>query len=85
TNTLELLYERSANDAYNNPGVPVTTKNKFGRDVIAVIDNKLLMNNTVGSSPKGDMPFLAKFDLATKQNEIIWRCAEGKYESVVDV
>ncbi|MFX7878577.1 hypothetical protein ABTK13_20145, partial [Acinetobacter baumannii] len=45
----------------------------------------LLMNNTVGSSPKGDMPFLAKFDLATKQNEIIWRCAEGKYESVVDV
>jgi len=85
TNTLDLLYERSTNDAYNNPGTPVTTKNKFGRDVITVIDNKLLMNNTVGASPKGDMPFLAKFDLATKQNEIIWRCAEGKYESVVDV
>jgi dipeptidyl aminopeptidase/acylaminoacyl peptidase len=55
--------------------------------VIQTVDNgtKILMNNEVGSSPKGDLPFLAKFDLATKQNEIIWRCSEGSYECVVDV
>lgn len=87
TNTLEVLYERSQNDAYGNPGTPVTAKNKLGRDAILILDNgtKLLMNNTTGASPKGDMPFLAKFDLTTKKNEIIWRCAEGKYETVVDV
>ncbi len=43
------------------------------------------MNNATGSSPKGDLPFLAKFDLATKTNEIIWRCNEGSYETVTDV
>jgi len=85
--TLEKLYERSQNDAYNNPGVPVTAKNTYGRNVIQVIDNgnKVLMNNTTGASPKGDLPFLASFDLNTKKSEIIWRSAEHTYEVVEDV
>jgi dipeptidyl aminopeptidase/acylaminoacyl peptidase len=87
TGDLEVLNERNTTDAYNNPGFPVTAKNKYGRYVLLTVDNgsKLLMNNTTGSSPKGDLPFLAKFDLASKQNEIIWRCAEGTYETVNDV
>ena len=87
TGQLETLLERNVTDAYGNPGFPVTTKNKYGRQVIKLIDNdtKLLMNNPVGSSPKGDLPFLAKFDLATKKNEIIWRCQEGTYETVTDI
>lgn len=87
TGQLETLQERNMTDAYNNPGFPVMVKNKYGRQVIKAIDNgtKLLMNNPTGSSPKGDLPFLAKFDLKTKQNEIIWRCQEGTFESVVEV
>jgi dipeptidyl aminopeptidase/acylaminoacyl peptidase len=87
TNTLELLYERNQTDAYNYPGTPSSSKNKFGRNVIQTTDNgtKILMNNMTGSSPKGDLPFLAKFDLATKKNEIIWRCGEGVFEVVEDV
>ena len=87
TGKLELLYDRNQTDAYNAPGNPVTAKNQFGREVLLTIDNgtKLLMNNTTGASPKGDLPFLAKFDLKTKQNEIIWRCQEGTYEYVSDV
>lgn len=87
TGELETLYERNITDAYNNPGAPVTTKNKFGRSVIQTTDGgtKILMNNTVGSSAKGDLPFLAKFDLATKKNELIWRAAEGSFETVTDV
>jgi dipeptidyl aminopeptidase/acylaminoacyl peptidase len=79
--------ERNTTDAYGDPGSPVTVKNKYGREVIKLIDNdtKLLMNNTTGSSPKGDLPFLAKFDVSTKKNEIIWRCPEGTYETVTDV
>ncbi|MBC7651855.1 MAG: S9 family peptidase [Deinococcales bacterium] len=86
-NTLTTLYERNQTDAYNSPGTPVTTKNKFGRSVIQTTDNgtKILMNNTTGSSPKGDLPFLAKFDIASKMNEIIWRCSEGSFEYVSDV
>lgn len=87
TGSLELLMERNQTDAYNNPGSPVLTRNKFGRFVIQTIDNgtKILMNNTTGASDKGDLPFLAKFDLATKKNEIIWRCQEGFYETVNEV
>lgn len=87
TGQLETLLERNTTDAYGNPGIPVTEKNKYGRQVIKLIDNgtKMLMNNPVGSSPKGDLPFIAKFDLGTKKNEIIWRSQEGIFEYVVDV
>ncbi|RYF11235.1 MAG: S9 family peptidase, partial [Flavobacteriales bacterium] len=87
TGALETLYELNTTDAYNNPGQPVTEKNKFGRQVILTTDNgaKLLLNNTTGASPKGDLPFLAKFDLATKKSEILWRCQEGTFEVVTDV
>lgn len=87
TGALEKLYDLNQTDAYNNPGQPVTKKNAFGREVIITVDNgtKLLMNNTTGSSAKGDLPFLAKYDLASKKNEIVWRCAEGTYEYVADV
>jgi dipeptidyl aminopeptidase/acylaminoacyl peptidase len=87
TGSLETLFERNQTDAYGDPGNPVTTKNKYGRQVIQLLDNgtKMLMNNTIGSSPKGDLPFVAKFDLNTKKNEIIWRSAEGTFEQVIDV
>ncbi|MEE1943547.1 prolyl oligopeptidase family serine peptidase [Pedobacter sp. KR3-3] len=87
TGALETLYELNTTDAYNNPGMPVTEKNKYGRQVILTTDNgtKLLLNNTTGASAKGDLPFLAKFDLATKKSEILWRCQPGSFEMVTDV
>jgi dipeptidyl aminopeptidase/acylaminoacyl peptidase len=87
TGAMEVLYERNLTDAYRNPGSPVQTKNAFGRDVIQLIDGgtKILMNNPVGSSDKGDLPFIAKFDLITKKNEIIWRAKEGSFEMVEEV
>jgi len=87
TGQIEKLTERNTTDNYSNPGTPVTEKNQFGAEVIKVIDNgtKLLMNNTTGASPKGDLPFLATFDLNTKKLDIIWRCNEGYFESVIRV
>jgi dipeptidyl aminopeptidase/acylaminoacyl peptidase len=81
---MEKLLERNTTDAYSNPGQPVTIKNKFGRDVIKTTDNgnKILMNNPTGASPKGDLPFIATFDLVTKKLDIIWRCPEGSFEYV---
>lgn len=87
TGQLELLLERNETDAYSDPGEPVTEKNQYGRQVVKVTDNgkKLLMNNETGSSPKGDLPFIAKFDLATRKNDIIWRCPDSTFETVADV
>ena len=85
TGEMEVLMERSLNDAYADLGAPVTTKNQFGREVVIPENNQLLMNNTTGASPKGDLPFLSRFDLGTKKNEILWRCSEDAYELIVDV
>jgi dipeptidyl aminopeptidase/acylaminoacyl peptidase len=87
TGEIEKLMERNTTDAYSNPGFPVTEKNQYGREVIKLIDNgnKLLMNNPTGSSPKGDLPFLATFELATKKTDLIWRSQEGTFENVVRV
>jgi dipeptidyl aminopeptidase/acylaminoacyl peptidase len=84
---MDVLYERSLTDQYNNLGNPVTTKNKFGKDVLALVNDgqSVLMNNTTGSSPKGDLPYLSTFHLQTKTNNILWRSAEDCYEYVADV
>ena len=86
-NSLTTLYQGNMTDAYNNPGTPVTTKNKYNRDVIAMTNNgqSILMNNITGASPKGDLPYLASFDLTTKANTILWRCSEDNFEMVMDV
>jgi len=87
TGEVEKLMERNTTDAYSNPGNPVTEKNQWGREVIKLIDNgtKLLMNNPTGSSPKGDLPFLATFDLGSKKTDIIWRSNEGFFENIVKI
>jgi dipeptidyl aminopeptidase/acylaminoacyl peptidase len=85
TGTMETLIERNSTDAYSDLGTPNTEKNKFGREVISVKNNMLLMNNRVGASPKGDLPFLASFDLTTKKSETIWKCQEGNYEMVMAI
>lgn len=87
TGEIEKIMERNTTDAYSNPGTPVTEKNQWGRDVIKLLDNgtKLLLNNVTGSSSKGDLPFLASFDLATKKTDILWRSNEGFFENVVKV
>jgi dipeptidyl aminopeptidase/acylaminoacyl peptidase len=87
TGEIEKLMERNTTDAYSNPGNPVTVRNQYGRFVLKTIDNgtKLLLNNPTGSSPKGDLPFLASFDLGSKKTEIIWRCPEGYFENIIRV
>jgi len=86
-NTLTTLYQGNMTDAYTNPGTPVTIKNKYNRDVIAMTNNgqSILMNNITGASPKGDLPYLAIFDLTTKANTILWRCSEDNFEMVMEV
>jgi dipeptidyl aminopeptidase/acylaminoacyl peptidase len=87
TGEIEKLMERNTTDNYSNPGQPIMDRNEWGRFVIKTIDDgkKLLMNNTTGASSKGDLPFLATFDLTTKKSEIIWRCNEGYFENVIRV
>ena len=81
----ELLNDRSTDDAYSDLGIPITAKNKFNADAVKLVNGSQLFMRSAGSSPKGDMPFLASFDINTKKQNILWRSADPYYESVVSV
>lgn len=85
--SITLLAEHHSTDAYNDPGTPVLTRNRYGLPALRTVDNgsKLLLNNPVGSSPQGDLPFLAEFDLKSHLNDIVWRCSPGHFEYVSEV
>lgn len=38
-----------------------------------------------GASPKGDMPYLSRYNLKTKKNTELWRCEDGYYETILKV
>ncbi|WP_291910822.1 prolyl oligopeptidase family serine peptidase [Chitinophaga sp. CB10] len=80
-----LLFDRSENDRYNDPGTPVTTKNEYNRSVVYVSPAGDLLMNAPGASPEGDRPFLAKFNLKSKKQDILWRSKAPYYEQVTDV
>jgi len=82
---LDKIFERNTTDAYSNEGSPVTTKNVYGKNVINIVNNTFLLNNTIGSSPKGDLPFIALYEINAKKSSILWRCKEGNFEYVVKV
>jgi dipeptidyl aminopeptidase/acylaminoacyl peptidase len=82
---METLIDRSTDDAYNNPGTPLTEKNKYGRIVIKLSNGSQLFMTGAGASAKGDLPFLNTFDINTKETKPLWRCEEPFYETVTDV
>lgn len=82
---METLIDRSTDDAYNNPGTPLTEKNKYGRNAIKLKNGSQVFMTGTGSSPKGDLPFLNTFDINTKETKQLWRSDEPYYEFVTDV
>ncbi len=85
TGATEVIIDRSTDDAYNDPGNPVTDINKFGRNSIRLVKGNNMLMRSNGSSPKGDLPFLSSFNLDTKEQQILWRSEEPYYESVVSI
>jgi dipeptidyl aminopeptidase/acylaminoacyl peptidase len=75
---------RNIQDAYNDPGSPLTTINDRGKGVARLVDGKLLLTGS-GATPEGLRPFLRRFDLATLETEEIWRNSGEQLESVIDI
>ena len=82
--TPELLFDRSAEDRYNDPGSPVMEPNKTGRRVLVTSeDGDAIFLAGTGASPEGDRPFLDRLNLESKQSTRLWRSSEPNYESFV--
>lgn len=78
----KILYDRSYEDVYTDPGNPLMVTNAYGRSVMAINDNAVYLSGA-GSSPEGDRPFLDKLDLATGKSTRVWRSEAPYYEYVV--
>ena len=82
TGAKEQLDARSSKDIYNDPGNLVYKKTKNGFYVFLKNGNKIYLRGN-GAAQEGKYPFLAEFDLKTKQTKILFRCAEGFYERFI--
>ncbi|MEX0608018.1 MAG: prolyl oligopeptidase family serine peptidase [Balneolaceae bacterium] len=82
----ELIFDRSTEDRYNDPGSPVYKRTKYGTNVLHTVDNgaKVLMTGQ-GASEEGNRPFLSVFDLKTKEAQFRWRSEAPYYEFIVTI
>lgn len=81
-----LLFDRSWEDRYNDPGDPVTVRNRWGRRVLLTPeDGGAIYLVGDGASPEGDRPFLDRLDLASKKSTRLFRSQAPYYEEPVQL
>ncbi|KAF8067166.1 hypothetical protein HT031_002213 [Scenedesmus sp. PABB004] len=78
-----VLFDRSFEDVYSDPGAPLTRRTAAGTYVLAKVDGarRLLLSGT-GASPEGNRPFLDLLDLDSRQTTRLWQSAPPHLESV---
>jgi dipeptidyl aminopeptidase/acylaminoacyl peptidase len=79
-----LLWDRSILDRYRDPGTPLMRRLPSGHTVIRRQGDDIFLSGP-GSSPKGDRPFLDRFNLATGKATRLFHSDASSYESVVDL
>lgn len=81
-----ILFDRSTEDRYNDPGRFQVERNSFGRDVLMMKDkgNTLMLIGT-GASPEGNRPFVDEYDLRSNETKRLWRSEAPYYEYPVSI
>lgn len=79
-----LLIDRSSEDQYSDPGMPMTTIGKYHRSVLRFTpDGDGLYFSGRGASPDGIYPFLDRRALQTAIPKRLWQCQAPYFESIV--
>ena len=84
----QLLFERSIQDRYGDPGTPLTRSLPSGHRILRNAGDPAgdtIWLSGPGASPKGDRPFLDRFNVRTGKSERVFQCGEDVYEDVVAV
>ncbi|MDO8501963.1 MAG: prolyl oligopeptidase family serine peptidase [Gemmatimonadaceae bacterium] len=80
----KLLWDRSFEDTYANPGSFATTAGRFGLQVVFTTrDGSKAFLIAQGASPEGDRPFLDRFDFGSAKTERLWRSDAPRYEEPI--
>jgi len=83
TGSLSLLVERNSEDAYSEPGWPLTRRDDRGRTLLRTTpDGRWSWWTGRGASPEGVHPYLDRVRLSDGKRERIWECRDPWYESV---
>lgn len=67
----KIISDRNSQDIYSDPGNYETTKNKFGKNVLAIEDNHLFLLGN-GFTKNGQFPFIDEFNLASLQTKRLY-------------
>jgi dipeptidyl aminopeptidase/acylaminoacyl peptidase len=82
----QLVWDRSSEDRYGDPGTPVRTRDAAGYPVLRQsTDGRWIYLDGAGASPEGERPFLDRLNLETKATERLWQSGPDAYESVAAV
>jgi dipeptidyl aminopeptidase/acylaminoacyl peptidase len=77
-----VVWDRSMQDRYRDPGTPVMRQLPNGQRVLWQQDNALFLIGQ-GASKEGERPFLDRLDLDTLKTKRLFRSDAKSYESVV--
>ncbi len=77
-----LIWSRSVQDAYKDPGRPVVRRQPSGEVAIQQIGDEILLLG-LGATPTGDRPFLDRFNMTTQKSQRIFQSSESSFETVV--
>ncbi|MCL4781896.1 MAG: prolyl oligopeptidase family serine peptidase [Bryobacterales bacterium] len=78
----EPVFSRNIRDRYNDEGSPLRKMLPNGYAVAIHREGQLLLSGA-GATPKGDRPFLDRFDLVAGRKQRLFQCGEGAFEFVV--
>ncbi|QEL14439.1 S9 family peptidase [Limnoglobus roseus] len=75
-----ILFSRSIQDRYNDPGTPLSKRMPNGRVALWSVNKKVFFAGS-GASPKGDRPFLDRCDPSDlgHRPERLFQCGDGEY------
>lgn len=76
-----LLWERSVDDAYADPGRPLRVAGPSARRVVASHEGAIFLAGR-GAGSEGARPFLDRLDLETLERERLWQSPESRHERV---
>ncbi len=77
-----LLFERSSEDRYTDPGSPMTEANARGFSTL-LLDGDAIFLQGQGASDEGNRPFVRRMDLDSKRTTELFRSDAPYYESPV--
>ena len=78
-----LLWQRSSEDRYGNPGRFELTRSAFGNVLLTSADGRFAYLTGAGASPAGDRPFLDRYDLTSGGTERLFQSEAPAYEEIV--